>query len=985
MRRIFFVITLLLSIDVHAQNKKPLDHTVYDSWQSIGERRISNDGRWIVYTVDVQEGDGALVIQSSDMQYRETIPRGYNVTITEDSRYAVFKIKPLYADIRQARIKKKASNDSPKDSMAIVELGKGIIVKEGRVKSYKIPEKNVQWIAWQMEKPLPDSTKKKGAPDSLAAKIDSLKRSVEEPAVEQAKKRQKITNPQVIKKDDSAVAPDAFSLNGNDADDGPGSDTKKEEGTTLVIYNFRDSTKQAFDFVSEYIWSKTGNILITETTTAKKDSLRMPAVCIFRTAENRFDTIMRGGNDFRHYAIDEEGYQLAFVAERDSSAKALQQFYKLWYWRNGFDSALMIADRNSIGMPVGWNISENANLYFSKSGKRLFAGTAPVQPPKDTTLADIDLVKVDIWNYKDDYLQTMQLKNLDKELKKSYSAMVDLDTKSFVQLGDMEVPDVITGKEGDAGFFVGISDAGKRIAMQWEGRTLKDIYIIYPKNGLKKLIKENLSGYVTSSPDGKYVLWYDAKARQYFTWRDGKIKNISSGVKTKWHDEDFDMPAEPSSYGIMSWMQSDLAVLVYDKFDIWQLDPDVVVAPVNITAGQGRKNKVTYRYIRTDPEEKSISPLQEILLHMFAENNKHAGLATLKMISNSRPATVLNGAFAINNRMAKAKDNNTYIYTKESYVNSPDLYVNTSWKNETKLSAVNPQQADYNWGTAELFHWKAYNGKQATGIVYKPEDFDPKKKYPAICYFYEKLSDGLYQYIPPVPTPSRLNISFFVSRGYVVFVPDIIYTIGHPGKSAYNYIVSGARALVKKGWVDSTRMGLQGQSWGGYQTAYVITQTKLFKAAWAGAPVSNMTSAYGGIRWTTGMNRQFQYERTQSRIGATLWEKPQLYIENSPLFHLPKVGTPLVIMHNDNDGAVPWYQGIELFTGLRRLGKPVWLLNYNGEEHNLIERKNRKDIQIREQQFFDWLLKGQRPAQWLSEGVPATMKGKVWGLEDMQQ
>ena len=250
-----------------------------------------------------------------------------------------------------------------------------------------------------------------------------------------------------------------------------------------------------------------------------------------------------------------------------------------------------------------------------------------------------------------------------------------------------------------------------------------------------------------------------------------------------------------------------------------------------------------------------------------------------------------------------------------------------------------------------------------------------------ICYFYEKLSDGLYNYLAPAPTPSRLNIPFFVSRGYIIFAPDISYTTGHPGNDAYNYIVSGARALVKAGFVDSTKIGIQGQSWGGYQVAYLITKTKLFAAAWAGAPVANMTSAYGGIRWESGLNRQFQYERQQSRIGATLWEKPQLYIENSPLFYLPKVATPLAIMSNDADGAVPWYQGIELFTGLRRLGKPVWLLNYNGEAHNLIERKNRKDIQIREQQFFDWLLKGEKPAKWLKDGLPATEKGKDWGLK----
>jgi dipeptidyl aminopeptidase/acylaminoacyl peptidase len=332
----------------------------------------------------------------------------------------------------------------------------------------------------------------------------------------------------------------------------------------------------------------------------------------------------------------------------------------------------------------------------------------------------------------------------------------------------------------------------------------------------------------------------------------------------------------------------------------------------------------------------------------------------------------------------KSKNLDAYIYTKETYSQSPDLFIwhqtkQDSWVDD-KLSSLNPQQKDYNWGTAELFKWKAYNGKESTGIVYKPEDFDPKKKYPMICHFYETLSDGLNNYLPPSPTPSRLNIPFFVSRGYVVFAPDIHYGTGHPGKDAYNYIVSGARAVVKKGFVDSTRIGIQGQSWGGYQVAYLITVTDLFKAAWAGAPVANMTSAYGGIRWESGLNRQFQYERSQSRIGASLWEKPQLYLDNSPLFRLPKVKTPLVIMSNDADGAVPWYQGIELFTAMRRLGKQVWLLNYNGEAHNLVERKNRKDIQIREQQYFDWLLKGEKPPKWITDGVPAVMKGKDWGF-----
>ena len=349
-------------------------------------------------------------------------------------------------------------------------------------------------------------------------------------------------------------------------------------------------------------------------------------------------------------------------------------------------------------------------------------------------------------------------------------------------------------------------------------------------------------------------------------------------------------------------------------------------------------------------------------------------MRTKKVIAENSPVQY--------NIFAKAMNANTYIFTRENYVESPDLYSTTdNATTATRLTSLNPQQKNYNWGTAELYKWKAFDGKMSEGVLYKPENFDPSKKYPLILYFYETHSNTVYDYIDPTPTGSRLNVSFFVSRGYLVFSPDIRYTIGHPAKSAYNYVVSAAKDLSKHKWVDAKNIGIQGQSWGGIQVAQLITMTDMFKAAWAGAPVANMTSAYGGIRWESGVNRQFQYEKTQSRIGATLWEKPQLYIENSPLFHLPKVKTPLVIMANDADGAVPWYQGIELFTGMRRLGKKVWMLNYNGEAHNLVERKNKKDIQIREQQYFDWLLKGENPPAWITEGVPAVKKGKDWGLQ----
>jgi len=246
-------------------------------------------------------------------------------------------------------------------------------------------------------------------------------------------------------------------------------------------------------------------------------------------------------------------------------------------------------------------------------------------------------------------------------------------------------------------------------------------------------------------------------------------------------------------------------------------------------------------------------------------------------------------------------------------------------------------------------------------------------------YFFEKNTYTRYQYKFPEPVRASINIPYFVSNGYIVFDPNIYYKNGEPGESAYNSVVSAAKYLSKFKWIDSTKMAIQGHSWGGYQVAYLVTRTNMFAAAEAGAPVANMTSAYGGIRWGPGINRQFQYERSQSRIGATLWQKPDLYIKNSPLFRADKINTPLLILDNDNDDAVPWYQGIEFYTALRRLNKKVWLVDYNGEPHGIAERRNRKDWSIRLSQFFDYYLKGAPPARWITEGVPATLKGIDWG------
>jgi dienelactone hydrolase len=1008
MRHILFITFSLFTFHFSFAQKKPLDHTVYDSWQSIGERMISNDGKWVVYTINVQEGDNELVIQSSDAKYKKTVSRGYNAVISEDSRFAIFKIKPFYKDTREARIKKKKPDDMPKDSFAVVELGKDSVYKIAKAKTYKVPEKGFGWAAYHLEKkPEPEKPKQTPGADGSKKTIDSLKRTIDSLLVIVNLPPAKVGKKKKIGDEEDSIDNSPFTIDEADAEGDDPATPATPDGTDLVLRNLLTGEEKTFPLVSEYYFDKYGKKLLLETTRNSKDSLSKASVLLIDLGNMQKKTISTGGNDFKNYSFSEDGSQLAFVAERDAKPKDLQKFYKLWYYKDGMDSAAMIADKNSVGMKIGMTVSEFGTTSFSKTGKRLFFGTAPIQAPRDTTLVDFETAKLDIWNYKDDYLQTVQLNRLQRDLQENFLAVYDINTSSIKQLGSREMPSIYQTNEGDGETFVGVTDFGKRVESQWQGNTLKDIYAINVADGSRKLVVKDLNGFISPqyiSPTGKYIMWYDRKAKNYFTYDGNETRNITSKIKVPIWDEENDTPDYPNPYGVMKWQEGDSSVFIYDRYDIWKVDPTEKISAVILT--KGRKDKIVYRYINVDPDERFIKDYKHLVYRIFNENTKASQLSnqflgTVKSDpKNSADIKNYWAEVSINN-VAKAKNSRVWIFTLENFKESPDLYSTALMDTaavydypsignatgtfynifSTKLSSINFQQKDYNWGTAELFKWKAYNGKETQGIVYKPEDFDPKKKYPLICYFYETLSDGLYTYQPPSPTPSRLNISFFVSRGYVVLAPDIHYGTGHPARDAYNHIVSGARALVKKGFIDSTRMGLQGQSWGGIQVALVITMTKLFKAAWAGAPVANMTSAYGGIRWESGVNRQFQYEKSQSRIGATLWEKPNLYIENSPLFNLPKVTTPLVIMSNDADGAVPWYQGIEMFTAMRRLNKKVWMLTYNGEAHNLVERRNRKDIQIREQQYFDWLLKDDVPPKWITEGVPAVKKGKEWGLD----
>jgi acetyl esterase/lipase len=474
------------------------------------------------------------------------------------------------------------------------------------------------------------------------------------------------------------------------------------------------------------------------------------------------------------------------------------------------------------------------------------------------------------------------------------------------------------------------------------------------------------------SPAGKYVGTYNATDSCWYTIRladNRKVQLTTPKTFPAW-DEESDYPDYPRGHGYSGWTKDDGAILIHDRYDIWSFDPNGEKAPVKLTKN-GRENKITYRRISLDREQEYIDLNQPMMLTGYNEVDKSTGLYRARLSAPANPALLIGGSFSYGN-VAKAKKADKYIYTRESYEVYPDVwYTNASFKKPVQLTQGIRQQDPYIWGTAELISWTSLDGKKLEGIIYKPANFDPNKKYPMIVNFYERNSETLYKYHMPEAHRSTIDYSMYLSNGYIVFNPDIRYRDGFPGESCYNCVMSGISEVLSRGYVDEARIGAQGHSWGGYQVAYLATRTRLFAAIESGAPVVNMYSAYGGIRWGSGLARSFQYEHTQSRLGATPWTDSRRYYENSPLFLMDKVETPILIMHNDQDGHVPWYQGIEYFVALKRLGKPAWMLNYTGEPHWPTKNPNKLDFQIRMKQFFDHYLKGEPMPKWMKEGVPA--------------
>ncbi len=959
--RIALAAALSLAAFAQTAAKRPMNHRDYDPWNTITGQALSRDGKFLAYSVFPEEGDGQIVVRNlatgkevrenagalppaPDAQNAEAPAEGpgsparnAKLAFTADGKFLISSAFPKKADTDQAKKDKKRAEEMPQPSLLIFDLTSMKAARIGDVESFQVPPTGESVVAY-LKGPKPSSA----------------------PAAENSDRRDQ----------------------GRGGRGSGGRNARNKMGSDMIVRDLRGDKDRTIEGVSDYSMSKDGKTLAY--TVASKNEESNGVYWVAPGSDAAPAALLSGKGHYSKLTWDFAQKQMAFLSDKDGAA-AKPPKYKVYMWDRQSAAAKEVVSDTIPGFRAGYAIFERGPMSFSRDGSRLFVSDAPLDtvaaaesdapaPSTATPGPNEEKVIADLWRWNDDYIQPMQKVRAAQERARSYRAVLNLADGKFVQLSDPTMAGLTPSDDGR--YAIGLDDRALRHMVDYDS-AYNDVYLVDTATGVRKLLLPQMRGGggrgsagVQFSPDGKYLLAFKDKHWWSIRTPDGATANLTAKTGAAFFNEEHDMPEAPPAYGSAGWTKDGKWALLYDNYDVWAVSPDGGMAK-KLTAG--RASHTQFRVVRLDTddgeEERGIDPAKPLLLRAENTETRDTGFYSLAGIDQGTPQKLLMGPKNYRT-LGKAKDADVVMMTATTFKDQPDIFITDStFKPMKKATDANPQQAQILWGTGELIPYRNDDGLELQAALYKPENFDPHKKYPMMIYLYERLSQNVHNFVKPAPGTS-INIAYYVSNGYLVLTPDIAYTTGHPGQSALKCVLPAIEAVVEKGYVNRNAIGIQGHSWGGYQTAYLLTQTNIFHAAEAGAPVVDMISAYNGIRWGTGLPRQFQYEKSQSRIGGTLWEDPLRFIENSPVFQLDRIKTPVLILQNDGDDAVPWYQGIEFFLSLRRLGKEAYLFNYNGEPHGLRRRPDQKDYTVRMQEFFDFELKdGPKPA-WMEKGIP---------------
>jgi len=887
------------------QSQKTLTFEDIMRFKEIRNPIISENGHIVAYGTQAGRGDGDAFIHNLKRGETFRIERGSRPVISKNSLWIGLTVSPKAVDLVNAK------KDKPKQSLALVNTQTGKVEMFENVDRYEMSEDS-KWLAFIM---FPEKTK-------------------------------------------------------------PENESDKKTGATLFLRHLETGQPFEIPHVFVFAFDKVSKYLAFVSTTPDGSEMGLYYKELLEEGMSQGTILKEMNAEYSNLVWSDTGSLLAFLVKSTGSEEAELTSLQIW----GGPEKNLIEAVASDAVPNGWILPENNRLSWTLDGQRLFFGFKPKKygdkTPKDEEpdlVQEADLFDtnkilaergVDIWHWNDPLIIPNQKVLWPRKKNQTYLAVFDLSSRKFIQLADEEIPEVRLSDNPN--YLLGFSGVPYQKEITWYGN-IQDVYSVRLEDGKKHKIVSRLEDQAILSPAGHFVLYFKDKHWNLYNIKSKTTLNLTEKLSVPFYEEDNDRPQNASSYRISGWTREDKAVLVYDKFDIWKFSTKDGQA-VNLTSGEGRQNQLTFRTLQLDPDQNFFEDSEQLYLSSYNNLEKNFGFYSCR-VDRSGVEKLLeeNKRFRF---LSKAKNADIFIYTREDFEEFPDIWTNNlEFTVAQKISEVNPQIKDFSWGKAELVEWSSADGFPLQGVLIKPANYEPGKRYPVIVYYYRFFSQRLYEF-NQMAVNHRPNFPFYTSNGYAIFLPDIHFEIGTPGFSATKSLVPGVQKLIDMGVADPKGIGLHGHSWSGYQTAFVITQTNIFACSIAGAPVSNMTSAYSGIRWQSGLARQMQYERQQSRIGGSLWDVPELYIENSPVFFADRIETPLLIQFGDEDGAVPWYQGIELYLAMRRLEKDCVFLQYRGEPHHLGKYANKLDYSIKMKEYFDFYLKGKPAPDWITKGVP---------------
>ncbi|MBL7761673.1 MAG: S9 family peptidase [Sediminibacterium sp.] len=914
---VLFACTVFFSGIAGAQQKKQLTKADYGNWQTIGGTDISPNGNWIAYQITVQENNDTLYVVNRISRQVYKLAFAGNPEFSKDNKWMACRIGLPFKDAEKLRDQNKPIEY--KMGLLNLETGKQEIISN--VNRFEF-SRNGQFLAVYLTPPKEN----------------------------------------------------------------------KDKGSVLLLKNLADSTTRTIGNVTEYGFNKKSDLLayIVASANTAGNSVELFNLKTYTLLVVASDTLT-----FSKLSWQKEGDGLSF----------LKAFKKEGYEE---ENAIVYSytNLNRIPLPVLKTFDPTSAKGFP-AGKRIHTGTTPLlsddmtavffgikdwtAKAKDNKKAtdssktktdsvqatassgtgikpDEKMAAVDVWHWKDPEVQPRQKITYATDKESSLMSVWNTDNNSFYQLATAAFPSALL--TGNQQYAIIATDKKYKPAFKED---YSDFNLVNTKTGINKpLFTQMLNGFYTgpkSSPDGKYLYYF--KDRNWWTYHiaTGQNINVTEQIRTDFWNTRDDHPATKPPFGMGGWIKGDKEMLVYDEYNIYGVKPD---GKGFRKYTSGEQEEIMFRVTRVDFEDPFLDDSQPIYLSAYGDKSKKYGYYKLE----KGKAEQLIFEDLMVNRLIKAKDAPIFSYVKQDYHLSPELYVTDQFKGAQKAAVTNPQLQNYYWGKSQLISYTNRLGKKMQGALYYPADYQPGKQYPMIVYIYELLSNGVHNYVAPA-TRRAYNTTNFTTNGYFIFQPDIVYEINEPGMGAANCVIPAVEEVLKTGMIDANQVGIMGHSWGAYQTAFLVTQTDLFKAACAGAPLTDLISMSLSIYWNSGTPDQKIFETSQGRFDGPWYERTDAHIRNSPMFNASKIKAPLLVAFGDKDGAVDWHQGIEMYGTLRRMEKPHVMLVYADENHGLAKKENQIDYQERQREWFDHYLLGKPAPKWITDGVSYLDKMKA--------